>query len=112
VLTDKLGGANIRKVQRWLGVDDWAPFKRMDTHQRAKFFRDRFINELNYSFANAYPIYERGAEGRIMFWLIHGSDHPRAIELMNQAYGHVGLSLPDCQETMEQLTISDSILDS
>lgn len=108
VLTDKLGEGNVEKVIKWLGSENWKEFKRMDTHQRAKFFTQRFLDVYDYKFSRAYPIYEHGAEGRIMFWLIHASDHERAPALMDAAYSGVGLSLPE-GEQLEQLGLLDTL---
>ena len=50
----------------------------------------RFKTELGYRFACPFPIQKDGEHGKIMFWMIHASDHQRATQLMNQAYGHIG----------------------
>ena len=42
--------------------------------------------------------------GKIMFWMIHASDHPRAPELMWQAYRHIGAG-GGLDDPFEQLTI-------
>ncbi|BDS06069.1 hypothetical protein NT6N_11090 [Oceaniferula spumae] len=95
ILTDKLGEGNLEKVARWLGADDWECFKKLDSDGRAKYFVSKFLNELGYAYSKAYPIFEHGAEGRIMFWMIHASDHERAPALMDAAYSGIGLALPE-----------------
>ena len=45
----------------------------------------RFSTELGYKYVMAWPIY-RGEGRRLMFHLIHASDHPRAMLLMRDAY--------------------------
>lgn len=104
ILTSKLGKINTEKVVKWLGSDDWESYKRMDTHQRAKYFRNRFTQSLGYNYSKAYPIFKHGSEGKIMFWLIHASDHERAPDLMDRAYSGIGLSRPD-DGSMEQLEL-------
>lgn len=106
VLTSKLGERNIQDVRRWLGVEDWAAYKRLDTNGRAKFFRDRFVNDLDYKHARAYPIFKHGQSGQIMFWMIHASDHDRAPALMDSAYSGVGCAIPE-GEQLQQLGLLD-----
>ena len=62
---------------------------------------DRFKNELGYKYSLPYPIFERdqGGAGKIMFWMIHASDHPEAPKLMVRAYRNVVAPL----EPMKQL---------
>ena len=41
-----------------------------------------------------------------MFWMIHSSDHERAIPLMEGAYSGVGLTMPDGSvEQLEMLSL-------
>ena len=51
---------------------------------------ERFKNELGYTYSYPFPIQQEGLQGRIMFWMIHASGHPRASDLMWQAYRHIG----------------------
>jgi hypothetical protein len=61
----------------------------------------RFKDELGYTYAYPYPIYERNeaGQGKIMFWMIHASDHPEAPKIMVRAYRNAVAPL----EPMEQL---------
>ena len=108
VLTEKLGDGNVEKVVQWLGHSDWKSFKELSSRDRAEDFVRRFNEELGYNFSKAFPIYQRGNEGKEMFWMIHASDHERALPLMGGAYTGVGLSLPEADvEQLDFLTSAD-----
>ena len=80
-----------------MGIVAWHRAKPADLE-----FLERFQKELGYRFVTAWPIYERvRGSGRIMFFMIHASDHPQAPVLMNRAYRNVVEPL----ETVEQLTL-------
>ena len=57
-----------------------------DRIERANALCRRFRDELKYEHAMPFAIQERGANSRIMYYMIHASDHRRAAELMSQAY--------------------------
>jgi hypothetical protein len=42
----------------------------------------RFVKELGYRFSAAYPIYDRDEGNRIMYYMVHASDHEEAPALM------------------------------
>ena len=52
----------------------------------AESFRQRFLEELNYGYAYSWPIYEREVGNRIMYYMIHASDHDEAPKQMYRAY--------------------------
>lgn len=87
------------KLGRWWGDDSWQHLRKMPCVERGRFLMDRFKNELGYRYANPYPIFERGGNGRVMFWMIHASDHPEAPKLMVRAYNNAVAPL----EPIEQL---------
>lgn len=97
----------IQEIDAWWGCNNWQAFVEMNSFQRAKFMEERFKNELGYEHARAFPMYDKGHEGKIMFWLIHASDHPRAIPLMISAYKSIGLHWTD--ERWEQGDIEELI---
>ena len=43
-------------------------------------------DELGYKHVYAYPIYSRENGGRILYHMIHASDHDEAPKIMNRAY--------------------------
>jgi hypothetical protein len=49
-------------------------------------FCQRFQDELGYKFAHAWPIYERRDGERIMYYMVHATDHEAAPDLMARAY--------------------------
>lgn len=87
--------------QAWWGSADWRSLRGIKNPERARLFAQRFQVELGYRFAHPWPIYDRGDTGRIMFHMIHASDHPAAPELMRRAY--VRVTTP--RGSGEQLTL-------
>jgi len=53
---------------------------------RARTIEDRFRTELGYTYSTAWPIYDRESGGRVMYSMVHASDHPEAPKLMRRAY--------------------------
>ena len=49
----------------------------------------RFEDELGYGRANVYPIHNERRGGRVMYHMIHATDHPEAFPLMVRAYRKV-----------------------
>lgn len=62
----------------------------------------RFRDELKYVSAKPWPIYERQNGGKIMYFMIHATDHPEAPKLMSRAYGRAVLPA----EPVEQLNLA------
>jgi len=79
----------IAKVQRWWGRADWAQLLGMDGSLRAKMVARRFEEELGYGRAYPYPIHSERRGGRVMYHMIHATDHPEATPLMVRAYRQV-----------------------
>jgi hypothetical protein len=73
-------------LQKWWGNPDYDAFFRLGGLQRALAMAKRFEVELGYQFANPWSIHERGNDGRIMYYMIHASDHHRAPGLMSEAH--------------------------
>ena len=76
-----------QKVLAWWGRDDWRSLLGMNRYDRAQLFSDRIRKELGYWSVSHYPIYERADSTRIMYYMIHATDHPEAPKLMRRAYG-------------------------
>jgi three-Cys-motif partner protein len=87
----------------WWGNDGWKNLQKKPSVERGQMLAERFKIELGYQYAAPYPIYEKvGSEsGKIMFWMVHASDHPEALKLMVRAYNKAVAPL----EPMEQLKI-------
>lgn len=88
---------NIDRPERWWGGDDWRSLVSMPSPNRALLVCDRFKKELGYRYAHAWPILERGTGGKVMFHMIHATDHPEAPKLMARAYRRVtgGVSMEE-----------------
>lgn len=78
-----------QKVERWWGRDDWVSLLGMDGTLRAKLVAARFERELRYKRATVYPIHSERRGGRVMYHMIHATDHPEATPLMIRAYRKV-----------------------
>jgi three-Cys-motif partner protein len=73
-------------ARKWWGQDDWDQLHRMPGQSCANKFCERFIQELGYKYAHAWPIYERKEGRRVMYYMVHATDHEEAPKLMNRAY--------------------------
>ncbi|WP_224545425.1 three-Cys-motif partner protein TcmP [Mesorhizobium sp. CA16] len=78
--------ANLDVPERWWGRADWRSLVGMNGWSRALLFCDRFKEEFGYKHAHPWPIYERGSSGKVMFHMIHASDHDEAPLIMHRAY--------------------------
>ncbi len=81
--------ATIEKVVRWWGRDDWSNLRGMDGTLRAMSVAKRFEDELGYGRATVYPIHSERRRGRVMYHMIHATDHIEASPLMIRAYRKV-----------------------
>jgi hypothetical protein len=76
----------IAKVERWWGRPDWSELRGVDGTIWAKMVAKRFEDELGYGKANVYPIHSERRGGRVMYHMIHATDHCEASPLMIRAY--------------------------
>lgn len=72
--------------EAWWGRSDWADLKGMNGTLRANLLAKRFIDEFGYAHSVPFAIHKRQNGGRIMYHMIHASDHPEATKLMRRAY--------------------------
>jgi three-Cys-motif partner protein len=87
-------------MDRWWGRSDWRVLKGSSGHSIAATVAARFKTELGYRFATAFPIYDKeDGSTRVMYQMIHASDHPEAPTLMARAYRHA----VDPEEPPDQL---------
>lgn len=78
-----------QKLRDWWGRDDINILRSTSSSiELAKLFTHRFEKELGYATAAAWPIYERSDAGlgKVMYYMIHATDHQEAPKLMNRAY--------------------------
>lgn len=85
---------------KWWGNGDWTDLKGLSGDLIAVRMAERFRDELGYRFVRPWPIYQKEkGKGRVMFHMIHASDHPEAHKLMKRAYKHV-LDVPESEEQL------------
>ena len=71
-------------ITEWWGGTDWLKlYQEKNAHKRAEIICARFHNDLGYLSAKQYPIFEGN---RLMYFMIHATDHADAPELMSRAY--------------------------
>ena len=79
---------NTEMIDRWWGRGDWQKVVEINCHERANLMCHRFREELGYVYAAQFPIYSGPRTRRVLYSMIHASDHPEAIPLMARAYKH------------------------
>lgn len=77
------------RLDRWWGRSDWKSLHGIQGIPRANLLAARFRDELGYRTARAYAIHNRRQGGRIMYHMIHATDHDIAPSLMLRAYRKV-----------------------
>jgi hypothetical protein len=73
-------------LERWWGGPDYDKMRGITGHARMIAFCARFKSELGYKHAYGWPIYSRKVGGRVMYHMIHATDHDEGPLLMNRAY--------------------------
>ena len=78
----------------WWGRDDFEILKGQKPVNRALIFKERFEEEFGYKHVKPWPFYSRRGGGRIMYYMVHASDHAEAPKLMHRAYCEVVRMVP------------------
>jgi three-Cys-motif partner protein len=73
-------------AEKWWGRPDWGTLRDLHCTERAELVAQRFRSEFGYKEACAWPIFDRGGGTRIMYYMVHATDHPAAPPLMRRAY--------------------------
>ena len=73
-------------LEDWWGGTDWIKLRGMSEQEIVEAFRLRFKRELGYKSVKPWPIFERKGRGRVMYYMIHATDHKEAPMLMSRAY--------------------------
>ena len=82
-----------QKLRDWWGREDTSVLRGIsNSYTFAELFRSRFLGELGYKSVLAWPIFDKGENGKIMYFMIHATDHPEAPKLMNRAYRQATLA--------------------
>jgi three-Cys-motif partner protein len=88
------------RLKRWWGDASWQELVKISGAVRGQYVADRFRNELKYKYSYPFPIYEKPDEGgRVMYYMVHASDHDDASKLMSRAYAKA----LDIKESPEQV---------
>ena len=98
----------IGEIERWWGRDDWRDLRDVQGLDRARLLTRRFTEELGYAEAVPFAIHSRGRNGRIMYYMIHATDHPDAIPLMLRSYRKVS-GRADVDREMTQIDLLDHL---
>jgi three-Cys-motif partner protein len=78
---------NKQVVNGWWGRGDWLEVMKWSSNRVLEETTLRFRQELGYKHVRAYPIYaDRDLGSRVMYHMIHATDHDAAPELMTRAY--------------------------
>lgn len=81
-------------LEKWWGLPDYDRLRAMSSFDIAELVRKRFSVELGYEHVAAYPIYDKNEGNRIMYYMIHASDHDEAPALMVRAHHKAVRALP------------------
>ena len=88
-----------QRIISWLGNEDWRSFARLGSFERAETFVNKFKSELGYRSVQAWPIFQRERDqGKLMYYMIHATDHPEAPKLMARAYAQTVKPLPSIDQ--------------
>lgn len=75
-----------KKMFKWWGRAGWRDLIDMGAYDIAELVRQRFHIELAYKHVAAYPIFDSRSSNKIMYYMIHASDHEEAPALMVRAH--------------------------
>lgn len=71
----------------------------MSSYQIVELVRERFSTDLGYAYVVAYPIFDKNEGDRVMYYMIHASDHDEAPALMVRAHYKAVRSRPSAVQT-------------
>lgn len=97
---------NQQIISAWWGRDDWDALRNTSHDARCQLFVNRFKGELGYASVKPWPIMDRRGGRRIMYFMLHATDHPEAPKLMQRAYRKA----VEPPESFEQLSLELSVL--
>jgi len=82
------GVKNKSILEKWWGRSDYEKLRSIHAHDRMLMFCNRMKSELGYKHTYGWPIYSRKKGGKVMYHMIHATDHDEGPQLMNRAYRH------------------------
>jgi three-Cys-motif partner protein len=99
------GLKNKEIAEKWWGRSDWESLLSMSCWDISDLVRRRFEQELGYKFAAAYPIFDHEEGNKVMYYMIHASDHDDAPALMVRAHAKAVRALP--KEVQQEFSFTD-----
>jgi len=85
---------NVDRLRRWWGRDDYQAFLHLSEAKRCSTSCERLRTDLGYTHVLPFPILERARGRRVMYYMIHATDHPEVPKLMTSAYNNAVNPLP------------------
>jgi three-Cys-motif partner protein len=83
---------NTARLDRWWGDSTWRNLLSLHHFDQAKAMVGR-LQGLGYKYVDAFQIFSRRGKGaRVMYYMIHATDHDDAPSLMRRAYNKIDLS--------------------
>jgi three-Cys-motif partner protein len=83
-----------KRMSDWWGKEGWRELRKKTAWQIAEIVRNRFETELGYKHTAAYPIFDSEKGNKVMYYMLHASDHKDAPSLMVRAHRKAVRSLP------------------
>jgi len=74
------------EMRKWWGDATWKNLIARRGIERGLYLAERFKKELGYKYAYPFPIFGRKDGGKMMYFMVHASDHPEATPIMFRAY--------------------------
>lgn len=74
------------EMKRWWGDSSWKRLIERRGIERGLYMAERFKCEFGYKYAYPFPIFGRKDGGKMMYFMVHASDHPEATPIMFRAY--------------------------
>jgi len=91
-----------RTMTQWWGRRDWRALVDATSLDRTEMFRKRLMDDCGYLHVMSWPIRAEIGRGRIMYHMIHATDHVEAPQLMGRAYRRATIS----EESAQQLDLN------
>jgi three-Cys-motif partner protein len=88
------------KALRWWGRSNWRELQKLSSAAIVEMLRNRFTSELNYRHVASYPIFDKKHGNRVMYYMIHASDHEEAPALMIRAHQKAVRAGPSAVQTV------------
>lgn len=76
------------KLRAWWGGENVDVLKKADSWEQGILMARRIEKKLEYAYVHPWPICKERHKGRLMYFMIHASDHPEAPRLMRRAYAN------------------------